>query len=107
MSRARRPLLTFDKTELVLIDLEAKRPAVHNLTRDDLVRFRLVTKRTFALYRFVEDDVLELHVRGTIEPLLLRRRRNRDRFDDYLAGTRKFCDANQIPFVDDTANTDA
>lgn len=107
MSRSSRPLLTFDKTELVLIDLEAKRPTVHNLTRDDLVRFRLVTKRTFALYRFVEDEVLELHVRGTVEPLLLRRRRNRDRFDDYLAGVRKFGQENQIPFVDETANTDS
>ncbi len=99
-----RPRLTFDKTELVLIDVEAKRPAVHNLTRDDLVRFRLVRKRTFALYRFVDDDVLELHVRGTIEPLLLRRRRNRDLFDGYLAGARKFCEANQIPFVDETTD---
>lgn len=107
MSRSSRPLLTFDKTEVVLIDLEAKRPAVHNLTRDDLVRFRLVTKRTFALYRFVEDEVLELHVRGTVEPLLLRRRRNRDRFDDYLAGVRKFGQENQIPFLDETASTDS
>lgn len=97
-----RPRLTFDKTELVLIDMEAKRPAVHNLTRDDLVRFRLVRKRAFALYRFVDDDVLELHVRGKIEPLLLRRRRNRGQFDDYLAGARKFCEVNQIPFVDET-----
>ena len=99
---APRPRLTFDKTELVLIDTEAKKPTVHNLTRDDLVRFRLQKKRAFVLYRFVEDDVLELHVRGQIEPLLMRRRRNRELFDSYLDGTRKFCEANQIPFVDET-----
>ncbi len=99
---ASRPRLTFDKTELVLIDTEAKKPTVHNLTRDDLVRFRLQRKRAFVLYRFVEDDVLELHVRGQIEPLLMRRRRNRELFDSYLDGTRKFCEANQIPFVDET-----
>ncbi len=99
---ASRPRLTFDKTELVLIDTEAKKPTVHNLTRDDLVRFRLQKKRAFVLYRFVEDDVLELHVRGQVEPLLMRRRRNRELFDSYLDGTRKFCEANQIPFVDET-----
>ena len=96
------PRLTFDKTELVLVDIEAKNPAVHNLSHEDLVRFRLTQKRSFLLYRFVEDDVLELHVRGTIEPLRLRRRRNRDLFDGYLDGTRKFCETNQIPFVDET-----
>ncbi len=99
---ATRPRLTFDKTELVLIDMEAKKPAVHNLSRDDLVRFRMTRKRAFAVYRFVEDDVLELHVRGRIEPLLMRRRRNRELFDGYLDGARKFCEANQIPFVDET-----
>lgn len=99
---APRPRLTFDKTELVLIDTEAKKPTVHNLTRDDLVRFRLQKKRAFVLFRFVEDDVLELHVRGQIEPLLMRRRRNRELFDSYLDGTRKFCEANQIPFVNET-----
>ena len=97
-----RPRLSFDKTELVLVDVEAKSPTVHNLTRDDLVRFRLVTKRAFALYRFVEDEVLELHVRGKVEPILLRRRRNRELFDGYLDATRKFCEANQIPFVEET-----
>ena len=99
---ASRPRLTFDKTELVLIDTEAKKPAVHNLSRDDLVRFRLTRKRAFAVYRFVDDDVLELHVRGTVEPLLMRRRRNRELFDGYLDGARKFCEANQVPFVDET-----
>ncbi len=99
---ATRPRLTFDKTELVLIDMEARKPAVHNLSRDDLVRFRMTRKRAFAVYRFVEDDVLELHVRGQIEPLLMRRRRNRELFDGYLDGARKFCEANQIPFVDET-----
>ena len=99
---ATRPRLTFDKTELVLIDMEARKPAVHNLSRDDLVRFRMTRKRAFAVYRFVEDDVLELHVRGRIEPLLMRRRRNRELFDGYLDGARKFCEANQIPFVDET-----
>jgi hypothetical protein len=97
-----RPRLTFDKTELVLVDMEAKKPAVHNLTRDDLVRFRLTRKRAFALYRFVEDEVLEFHVRGQIEPLRLRRRKNRELFDSYLDGTRKFCEANQVSFVDET-----
>ena len=97
-----RPRLTFDKTELVLVDMEAKKPAVHNLTRDDLVRFRLTRKRAFALYRFVEDEVLELHVRGQIEPLRLRRRKNRELFDSYLDGTRKFCEANQVSFLDET-----
>lgn len=97
-----RPRMTFDKTELVIVDMEARNPTVHNLTREHLVRFRLTRKRAFALYRFVEDDVLELHVRGRIEPLLLRRRKNRELFDRYLDGSRKFCEANQIPFVDET-----
>ena len=99
---APRPRLNFDKTELVLLDAEAKKPTVHNLSRDQLVRFRLVRKRAFALYRFVDDHVLELHVRGQIEPFRLPRRRNRALFDTYLDGTRKFCEANQIPFVDET-----
>ena len=32
----------------------------------------------------------------------MRRRRNRELFDGYLDGARKFCEANQIPFVDET-----
>ena len=98
------PRLTFDNTELVLIDIEAKTPTVHNLSCDDLVRFRLTQKRTFALYRFVEEAVLELYVRGTIKPLLVRQRHNRGMFESYVTNTRKFCKANQIPFVDENRN---
>lgn len=100
-----RPRLSFDKTELVLIDVEAKSPTVHNLSHEDLVRFRLVTKRSFVLYRFVEKDVLEFHVRGKVEPILLPRRRNKKLFDNYLEGTKKFCEENQIPFIDDASLT--
>ena len=63
--------LSFDKTELVLVEAESNSPTVHNLSRDDLVRFRLVTKRAFALYRFAEDQALEFHVRGKVEQLLV------------------------------------
>lgn len=99
MERSR---LSFDKTELVLVDVEAKTPTVHNLNCDDLVRFRLVPKRTFALYRFVDDEVLEFHVRGKIEPISLHRRRNKEMFSKYLEESRKFCKEQQIPFSDET-----
>lgn len=101
-----RQRLSFDKTEIVLIDTESKSPTVHNLRSDNLVRLRLVTKRVFALYQFVEDQALEFHSRDKIEPILLRRRRNKKLFDGYLNSTRKFCETNQIPFVDDTQGDD-
>jgi len=95
---ARPPALQLDKTELVLFDLEAKRPQIHNLRYDQISRIQCGRRRQFRLYHFVAEDAIEIQSRTRLEPFLLTRRRNKTDFDRFEGELEAFAKRNNITF---------
>lgn len=97
-------VLTFDKTELSVVDLAAKKPARHNLTYDKIISIQLEhsKKKTF-LFMTKPCDVILIKKRGAEQPIPVYSL-NDPHFDEYLEGIRKFAKENRVTIYDYLAN---
>ncbi len=103
--------LLIDKTELVAADLHIKKPRVLNLTYDKItgIYFEPAEVR-FLVFLKKKTDRIRVAYRGQPmnQPLYFLRSEEGDaRFEQYMAGLRKFAWDNQIPLTDQLSSGQA
>ncbi len=93
-------MLTFDKTELSVVDLSGKNPVRHNITYDKIISIQLdhSEKKVFLFTKKPCDRIL-IKKRGSETPIPVYSL-NDPLFDEYLDGIRKFAKENRITLYD-------
>jgi hypothetical protein len=90
-------MIMFDKTEIIVVDDSGKRAQIVSLTYDKIVsiQFDLIETKV-SLFKKGPSDAIIITIRGRETPIVFVRVRNREFFDDYMAGMEKFAKDNRI-----------
>lgn len=105
MAKERR-MLTFDKTELSVVDLSGKNPVRHNLTYDKIISIQIEhSEKKVFFFMKKPCDVILINRRGS-DKLIPVYSLNDPFFEEYLEGIRKFAKENRVSIYDYIANPD-
>jgi len=96
-----RDKIVFDKTEMVLTDNYGKRVVTHNLTYDKIVNIRFDNAKVRKLLWSVRTRRIAITVRKRENPIVIYEFMDKEYFEKYMEGLRKFAKDNRVSFYDD------
>jgi hypothetical protein len=97
-------MIAFDKTEIVLGVTGGRQLQVLNLTYDKIVSIAFdKAKMKLPFFRTKESDAIIITVRGREFPVMYYREKEKQLFDEYLAGMETFAKDNRITFYNKLA----
>jgi hypothetical protein len=93
--------ISFDKTEICVLDESGKRPMIFNLTYDKIpsIQFDHATMPVMGIFKKPTDRIM-IQVRNREQPIFLYRLKEEQYFDEYITGLRKFAKENRITLHD-------
>jgi len=96
-----RDKIVFDKTEVVLTDTYGKRVVTHNLTFEKIVNIRFDNVKVRNVLWMVPTRRIAITVRGRENPIVIYEFKDKEYFERYMDGLRKFAKDNRISFYDE------